>query len=162
MRYDPRNMVNDDEDSGSGIVNPYVSDQTAFMRWSTEVEEDRQTIDKEFIKRHKPELIDINKFLPLSNITNPRAIKLYHLRRQIIRMASDAELLELAEEAALANVADYNTTRGQMGFYQKALITQKQEFEDKTKKERNRSFLSNIFRGKMNEEDQQNLSEGGY
>ena len=138
----------------------YVSDNTSFMRWSTEVEQKSGVIDAEFLKRNKERIMDIDKFLPLSNITSAKAIKLFHLRRQCITMAKDAGLNDLAEETALDNIADYNTTRGTKGFYQKALITQRREWSDSEEEKKRTGILKNLIRGKRDEQRANELYDG--
>ena len=137
-------------------VRPYVSDNTSFMRWSTEVEKIHDLIDNGFLDRHRERIIDINKFLPLANITNPDSNSLFRLRRMNITLARDSELRDLAEETALDNLADYNTTRGQDGFYQKALITQRREWKDNSKEEKKKGMFGRLF-GQADRE--QNLHE---
>ena len=130
----------------------YVSDNTSFMRWSTEIEPKSGVIDDKFLARNRERIIDIDKFLPLSNITNVKSIKLFHLRRANMTMAKDAGLSELAEETALDNIADYNTTRGTGGFYQKALITQRREWHDSEEEKKRTGILKNLIRGKREEQ----------
>ena len=82
-----------------------------------------------------------------------------------MRMAWDNGLVDVAIETALSNVADYNTTRGQEGFYQKALITQRREWEDKTQQEKKQGLFSRLIGGKR-EKDQYYIAtgdqEGGF
>ena len=133
-------------------LQPPLSEQTAYMRWSTELEEDHKGLtDNQFMQRHKARIIDINKFLPMSNITSPHSIKIFRLRRMIIDLAKEAGLEELAEETALDNLADYNTTRGQHGFLQKAMITQRQEL-DSGQHEKPQNWIDRI-RGKNRQPD---------
>jgi len=140
-------------------LQPPLSEQTAYMRWSTELEQDPTGLtDQKFMQRHKARIIDINKFLPMSNITNPYSIKIFRLRRMIIDLAKEAGLEELAEETALDNLADYNTTRGQHGFLQKAMITQRQEL-DNGQNEKPSRWIDRIM-GKNNKN--QNSQEGYY
>lgn len=159
MRYEEPDNPYENQPDQYQTVKPYVSDQTAFMRWSTEIEPDPNIVDQQFIKRYLPLILDNNKFLSLSNIQNPRSIKLYHLRRNLIRMAWDNELVDTAIETALSNVADYNTTRGQDGFYQKALITQRREWEDKTREEKKQGIFSRLIGGRR-EKEQYTIATG--
>ena len=145
MRYD------EPDEEGEEQQPRYVSDNTSFMRWSTEIEQKPGVIDEGFLKRNKERIMDIDKFLPLSNITNAKSIKLFHLRRQCITMAKDAGLNDLAEETSLDNIADYNTTRGTEGFYQKALITQRREWHDSEEEKKRTGILKNLIRGKRDE-----------
>ena len=130
----------------------YVSDNTAFMRWSTEMEKTPKVIDSDFLNRNRHRIIDINKFLPLSNITNPRMIKLSRLRRMNMQLSQDAGLVDLAEETVLDNVADYQMSRGNQGFYQKALITQRREWKESSDREKKTGLLKNILRGRKQQE----------
>lgn len=129
------------------------------MRWSTEIEQIRDLIDSNFLKQHKQRVIDINKFLPLSFITNPREKKLYRLRRINMDLAMEAELEDLADVTVLDNLADYQTTRGTDGNYQKALITQRREWEEKSKEEKKQGFLSKIVKGKRKEVEVEQMVE---
>lgn len=135
-----------------------ISEQTAYMRWSTEIERDEENeiVDKKFIKNHRPRVIDINKFLPLSNITDKRQVKLFRLRRMNMTLAQDAGLEDVAEETTLDNLADYETSRGINGFYQKALITQRQEFKDQSIRERDMGFWGRL----LNKDKKQNSQQG--
>lgn len=126
----------------------YISDNTAFMRWSTELEEIHNVIDKDFLRDNRHRVGDLNKFLPLSNITNPHMIKLLRLRRMNMSMAKDAGLMDVADETMLDNLADCQTSRGIAGFYQNALITQKREWLDKSKEHEQQSLIKNLVRGK--------------
>jgi len=149
MRY-IENEYESDENIDAELENKprYVSDNTAFMRWSTELEKIHKVIDEDFLTRNRHRIIDINKFLPLSNITNPRMIKLSRLRRMNMQLAQDAGLSDLAEETTLDNVADYQMSRGNQGFYQKALITQRREWKDSSNQEKRTGMLKNLLRGK--------------
>jgi len=134
-----------DDEQIDRAVRPYISDNTSFMRWSTEIEKVHDLIDKDFIDRHRARIIDINKFLPLSNITSPESNSLFRLRRMNMSMEHDAGLIDLSEETALDNLADYNTTRGQNGFYQQALITQRREWKDNSKEEKRKGLWGKMF-----------------
>jgi len=136
----------------------YISDNTAFMRWSTELEEIHKVIDGDFLQTNRHRVGDINKFLPLSNITNPHMIKLLRLRRMNMSMAKDANLLDVADETMLDNLADCQTSRGVGGFYQNALITQKREWLDKSKNEENKGFIKSLMKGKKEEERYENVA----
>ena len=164
MRYIPRNEIEDEDAENEQPVywegRPrYVSDQTAFMRWSTELEKKDRLVDDDFLHNNQHRIIDLDKFLPLSFIDDPRSIKLFRLRRMNITLAKDAGLIDLADETTLDNLADYQTTRGVRGNYQKALITQRREWQDKTEVDKQRGILSGLIRGRSNEDRQQNIEE---
>jgi len=163
MRYDEETVLDDDSNNvEEGVVEHkprYVSDNTAFMRWSTELEQTPNVVNKDFLDRNRHRIVDINKFLPLSNITNPRMIKLSRLRRMNMQLAQDAGLIDLAEETTLDNVADYQMSRGNQGFYQKALITQRREWKESSNQERRTGMLKNILRGKKQQEQVEQMEE---
>jgi len=143
---------NDQDNIEETNVQPYVSDQTAFMRWSTELERIHHIIDDDWLIKNRHRVIDINKILPLSFISNPKAIKLFHLRRQLIELANDAGLDDLADATVLDNLADYQTTRGTNGNYQNALITTKREWLDRTQNNQKKGFFGKLI--KNNEQQQ--------
>ena len=174
MRYHPPNdmrysdeIENDDEDEREPVYwegRPrFVSDQTAFMRWSTELEKVHDIIDKEFLVRNRHRVMDINKILPLAFIENPKSLQLFRLRRINIGLSTDAGLVDLADETTLDNLADYQTTRGIRGNYQKALITQRREFKDNNIDDKKSGLLNRLLRGKQDEDEQpQNMQELSY
>ena len=162
MRYHPPSDMRytdetEDEEEGQDPVywegRPrYISDQTAFMRWSTELEKVHDIIDKEFLVRNRHRVMDINKILPLAFIENPRSLQLFRLRRINIGLSTDANLMDLADETTLDNLADYQTTRGIRGNYQKALITQRREFKDNNLENKRQGLLNKLLRGKQDEQ----------
>lgn len=170
MRYNPpentdnNEFADNDEPSANEPVywegRPrYISDQTIFMRWSTEMEQTPHIIDEDFINNNRHRIMDLNKFLPLSFIDNPKSIKLFRLRRMNIVLAKDANLTDLADETTLDNISDYQTTRGVRGNFQNALITQKKEFQDKSELEKQKGLFSRIMRAKNDQEKQQEMME---
>ena len=151
----------EDEEEEEVIQAPrYVSDNTAFMRWSTEFEKSRGLIDDNFMKRFLYKIIAINKFSALSNLTNPRQIKLLRCRSNNADLAWDAELFDTALGNALDSVNDYQMSRGIEGFYQNALITQKREWLDKSKSEEKKGVLGNILKNRKVENEAVMLEEG--
>ena len=129
------------------------------MRWSTELEQIHDLVDSNFFKKNKQRIIDINKFLPLAFIENPKEKKLYRLRRMNMDLATEAGLDDLADTTVLDNLADYKTTRGSRGNYQNALITQRKEWKDNTSEEKTQSFLSKVVKGKRKTENVEHLME---
>lgn len=136
----------------------YVSDQTAFMRWSTEIEKVDKIIDDDFLEENRHRVMDINKILPLSFIEDKRSVKLFRLRRMLIDRCKDAGLLDLADETVLDNLADYQTTRGIRGNYQNALITQRREWQDKSEANRKEGFVNRLL-GNAREDNRNELME---
>ena len=116
IRYEEPNQSESESETYMDERPRYVSDNTAFMRWSTEMEQVHHIIDNNFLSRNRIKAIDVNKFLPLSNIRNPKMLQIVHLRRQLADLANDADLRDIAEGTILDNVADYQTSRGIDGF----------------------------------------------
>ena len=138
----------------------FVSDQTAFIRWSTEIEKVDNIIDDKFLARNRYRVIDINKILPLGFIDNPKSIKLFRLRRMNMGHEKDAGLFDLAEETVMDNLADYQTTRGIRGNYQNALITQRREWRDRTENASKKGLFGRLIRSRNDEENlKSNLEE---
>lgn len=163
MRYNPPEETRQESDEEQQVYfegRPrYVSDQTAFMRWSTELEQSNELVDPEFLKTNKYRVMDINKFLPLSFIKNPRNIPLFRLRRMNMTHEKDAGLFENAAETVLDNLADYQTTRGINGNFQKALITQRREWQDKTEPETKKGIMGRLIKGKSEEQRGMEMQE---
>lgn len=132
------------------------------MRWSTELEKIHDIIDKDFLHRNRHRVIDINKILPLSFISNPKAIKLFHLRRQLIELSNDANLTGLADATVLDNLADYQTTRGTHGNYQNALITTKREWLDRTQNNSKKGVWGKLIKGNSKETEEGMQAVEGY
>lgn len=141
-----------DEEEEKQMRYGYVSDNTAFMRWSTEIEQQDELVDKPFLHRHRHRVLSINKFTPLAFYKDEREIRLRKLRNINITLAKNAGLEETAEETALDNIDDAQTSRGWKGEYQRALITQRHEIREE--KESKVGRFSGLF-GKKPEEQQE-------
>lgn len=74
-------------------------------------------------------------------------------------LAMEAGLSDLADVTVLDNLADYQTSRGTDGNYQKALITQRREWEEKGKEEKKQGFLSKVMKGKRKEVELEQMAE---
>ena len=127
------------------------------MRWSTEIEKKLNVSDEEFLKRNRNRIMDIDKFLPLSFLDNPKTISLIRLRRWLINACEDAGLGSLAEITVMDNLSDYNTSRGIRGNFQLSLITQRREWKDQTNSEQKRSFWKNVIQGKKEAEQYESM-----
>jgi len=161
LRYNPPEENNDEDDEPVYWEGrpKYIGEQTGFMRWSTEIEPKKDVINKDFMKDNKYLIMDIDKILALSFIDNPKSLKLFRLRRQLTILSKDASLDELAGETILANLADYQTTRGIRGNYQNALITQKREWLDKTKNQEKKGLFGRLVKARNDEEKMQDMNE---
>lgn len=115
----------DEEEDTSNLMSDIYrrSEETAWHRWSTELEP--HTEEDEFWKRHKNLIRSINKFAPLSYIVDKRVLNLIDLRLLKLRMLENIGLRYDAEEESLKILGTLQLTRGIRGFFTKALITQR-------------------------------------
>jgi hypothetical protein len=141
------------EEEGAIAEPRYISDNTAFMRWSTEFEKTEGLTDNAFMQRFMYKIIALNKFSALSNLTNPRQIKLIRCRNNNANLAWDAELFDTALGSSLDTVNDYQMSRGVGGFFQNALITQKREWLDKSRNEEKKGILGQLVKGNREENE---------
>ena len=124
-----------------------ISDNTAYMRWSTEIEPKKNIINDDFLFRNRISIIGLDKFAPLANFTDPRMIRLHKLKMMNIELEMEAGLVDSAEQTALSAIDDIQVSRGEKGFYQRALITQRQEFESSevTEAQKKVGFFNKLF-----------------
>ena len=135
----------------------YMSDNTAYMKWATEIETKRALIDESFFERNRLGIIAIDKTLPMGNFVEPRQKQLFSLKRLNLVLEINAGLIDSAEQTVTSMLGDIQMSRCDNGFFQKALFTQRQELqqEDKTQVERKRGILSGILGGKKEQPPQQ-------
>ena len=124
-----------------------ISDNTAYMKWSTEIEPKKNIITDDFLYRNRISIIGLDKFAPLANFTDPKMIRLHKLKMIIIDLEMAAGLTDGAEQTALSAIDDIQVSRGDKGFYQRALITQRQEFEtsENTETQKRVGFFNKLF-----------------
>jgi len=127
--------------------------KVAGLRWSNEIEQRKDVIDKEFLQRNRLLVMDASKILPLGNIRDKRTIKLLRIRRMNMIAEMDAGLWDLAEQTALGNLADIQTSRAAGGFNAKLEVTQRREWIEKSKPQVKKSIFGRIIKGKEAEQD---------
>jgi len=102
-----------------------VSDTSQFIVSSTTI--DKQTLkDPRFVEKFENEILSIDKFAPLSQIDTIDQQYTRLIWMDII-FAKRMGMEDRAKRKALEIVRLYNESRGREGFFQKALITQRQE-----------------------------------
>lgn len=109
----------------------YVSDNTLFMRWSTEMETKKNVSDDAFMERNKLQILALDKFPALAFYEDPRMIRLRKLKIMNAILAENAGLTQTAEETVLSTIDDVQASRGWKGNYSKVLITQRHEVDTK-------------------------------
>ena len=154
MKWTPE--LNEDEERE--LRQGWISDNTAFMRWSTEIEEKENITDKRFLKEHNDIIRQIEKFNPLSFYSDKRELKLRKCYLLNTVLAKNAGLDDVAEETSLFSIDVAQTSRGWHGNYSKALITQRHEFKE-DKEEKTLGRFSNLFKKKNAEEQQQAVEQ---
>jgi hypothetical protein len=134
-----------------------MSDNTAFMRWSTEIEYKKDVVESDFLKRNQNLILFIDKFTPMANFRDKRIVALHKLKFQDSILERNAGLNPSAEETAISAIDDIQLSRGENGFFQEALITQRHELQEerKTDSERRVSFFNRVFSKKPQNQQQQ-------
>jgi hypothetical protein len=124
-----------------------LSDNSSYMKWSTELQVDKNITNDDFLYRNRIPILGLNKFAALANFTDFKMIRLHKLKMIIIDLQMSAGLTEGAEQTALSAIDDIQCSRGDRGFYQKALITQRQEFEtsENTETQKRVGFFNKLF-----------------
>lgn len=136
------------------IRSQYMSDNTTYMKWVTEIEPKKDMMDSDFIRRNKLLLMFADKFAPLANFNDPQMMALHKLKMLNMELALEAGLKEIAEETVISAIDDIQLSRGDHGFFQKALITQRHEIkEQRTEGEKKIGFFNKLFGGKQKEEE---------
>jgi hypothetical protein len=155
MRWQPEQNEEEERQVRTG----YISDQTAYMRMQTEMEKKDDFIDKEFLKKHKPRILALDKFAPLS-FSPDSQVKIDRIRRIKLDLLEEAGLHEEAINCALDNIGDYQSFRGVRGNFQLAQITERHEIkQEASNAEKRAGFMSRgLFGRKKPEEEEARLT----
>lgn len=147
----PDQILNEDEIRQ--LRTQYMSDNTTYMKWVTEIEPKKDMMDSDFIRRNKLLLMFADKFAPLANFNDPQMMALHKLKMMNMELAMEAGLTNIAEETVISAIDDIQLSRGDHGFFQKALITQRHEIkEQRTEGEKKVGFFNKLFGGKKQED----------
>lgn len=131
------------------------SDNTAYMRWATELEKKEDIVDKEFLSRNKRLAINVNKFPALAFYESHQERRLRYLRNINLILAQNAGLDDVADETIYANIDDIQVSRGWKGNFTKALQTWREEYSEEQKEiKAKRRGLMEFFRGKKEPQQQ--------
>ena len=152
MRYTPRNI---NEEETEETLPPYISDQTAFIKYVTQVDPIPGVIDTKFLRKHALWNLFAGKIKALAFINNPKTIKHNHCIRNSLSLELEAGLYDLAEEDVWISIDNMQITRGTRGNLQKALITQRRVLEEiGAKEQRERKGLwGRVFKGQQEMEN---------
>lgn len=106
------------------------SPDVAYHRWSTELEPQLEP-DENFGRKHRNLIRPINKFAPLSYITDRRMHTINDLRRLKTILLEKCNLSEAAERESLKIIAFYQESRGDRGFYSRLQVTRHEITEER-------------------------------
>lgn len=129
-----------------------ISDTTQFIVQSTTIDSQKIT-DPRFKRDFETEMMTIDKFSALSNIDLTDQM-LTRLIRKDMQFAKKFGMTDRYRRMALEIIAIYNESRGRGGFFQEAMITQKQELTQKYKEEQEQKKRS-WFSRKKDEQNEQ-------
>ena len=133
-------------------TNP-VSDTTQFIISSTTIDTHKLRSENRFTENFENEILSIDKFAPLSNIDLTDQL-LTRLIWMDMVFAKRMGMTERAQRKSLEIVRLYNESRGRGGFFQDAMITQRQELIAKQQKEEEKRKRLGFFKKKQPQEKQ--------
>jgi len=145
-----------DEDEIRQMRSQYMSDNTTYMKWVTEIEPKKDMMDSAFIQRNKLMLMFADKFAPLANFTDPQMMSLHKLKMLNMELALEAGLTDIAEETVISAIDDIQLSRGDHGFFQNALNTQRHIIKEQhTEGEKKVGFFNKLMGGNKNKDQDQ-------
>ena len=150
MKWTPELDAEEEQQYRTG----YISDQTAYMRMQTQIEQREHLIDKEFFEEFKPYILYQDKFACLSNSPETQ-VKIDRIRRLKIALMEEAGLTRDTILCAIDGVGDYQSFRGTKGFFQEAQITERHEIKQSQEEKKKLGVLSGLVRRKTPEEQQE-------
>lgn len=156
-----REMMKQAIDEVYDIPRHPVSDTTQFIISSTTI--DKQKLhDPRFSEQFENEILSIDKFAPLSNI-DEIDMQLTRLIWMDIIFAKRMGMDDRAKRKSLEIVRLYNESRGRTGFFQKALITQRQELmaRQEQNEQQNKGRLGFFRRKPQPSEQMMQMQQGG-
>jgi len=127
MRYRPPYQ----EQNEGEQLDQIISDQTAMLRWSTEIEEKEHITNTQFLEDHKDLIRQIEKFTPLGFFNDKRQLQLRKCYILNTILAKNAGLRDVAEETSLCSIDVAKASRGWQGNYSNVLVTQIQRHDIK-------------------------------
>jgi len=145
-----------DEKEIQNLKTAYMSDRTTYIRGLTEIEPKRILITDEFMERYTNQLGFVDKWTPLANFQEPKEKHLHKLKMINAQLALDNGLTDVANETLISAWDDIQVSRGDKGFFQNALNTERHEIQEerKTDTERRVGFFNKLFSKKEPQQQQ--------
>jgi hypothetical protein len=145
-----------DEKEIQNLKTAYMSDRTTYIRGLTEIEPKRILITDSFMEKYTNQLGFVDKWTPLANFQEPKEAHLHKLKMINAQLALDNDLFDIANETLISAWDDIQVSRGNKGFFQNALNTERHEIQEErrsTDSERKVGFFNRLF-GKKEEPQQ--------
>lgn len=145
-----------DENEIQHIKNAYMSDRTTYIRSLTEIEPKHILITDDFLESYKTQLGFVDKWTALANFVEPKEKHLHKLKMLTAMLALDNGQIDIANESLISAWDDIQVSRGDKGFFQNALNTERHEIheERKTDAERKVGFFNKMFSKKEPQQQQ--------
>jgi hypothetical protein len=139
-----------DEKEIQNIKTAYMSDRTTYIRGLTEIEPKRILITDEFLEDYKVLLGFPDKWTCLANFVEPKEKHLHKVKMLNASLALNNGQVDVANETLISAWDDVQVSRGDKGFFQNALNTERHEIQEerKTDVERKVGFFNSLFKKK--------------
>ena len=137
-----------DEKEIQNLKTAYMSDRTTYIRGLTEIEPKRILITDDFMEKYRTQLGFADKWTPLANFKEPKEKHLHKLKMINAQLALDNGLEDVANETLISAWDDVQVSRGDNGFFQKALNTEYHDIKEEhqtTNAERKIGFWNKLF-----------------
>lgn len=136
-----------DEKEIQNLKTAYMSDRTTYIRGLTEIEPKRILITDDFMDAYKTQLGFMDKWTPLANFQEPKEKHLHKIKMMNAMLALNNGQVDVANETLISAWDDIQVSRGDKGFFQNALNTERHEIQEehRTGTERKVGFFNKLF-----------------
>ena len=136
-----------DEKEIQSLKNAYMSDRTTYIRGLTEIEPKRLLITDEFMEQYRTQIGFMDKWTPLANFQEPKEKHLHKIKMSNAILALNNGQTDVANETLISAWDDIQMSRGDRGFFQNALNTERHEIQEEHRSdaERKVGFFNKLF-----------------
>lgn len=136
-----------DEKEIQTLKHAYMSDRTTYIRGLTEIEPKRILITDDFLENYKVQLGFPDKWTCLANFVEPKEKHLHKIKLMNAVLALNNGQVDVANETLISAWDDIQVSRGDKGFFQNALNTERHEIQEERKSdvERKVGFFNKLF-----------------